>query len=207
MDEHARIAQSVTSKASRNPSFIVGVIGSAGALHGYKALLQALPANIGMAYVIISHMSASAESPLAKILSRHTTMPTRVAASGMPIRRDHVYVIPPNADLFIESHTFKVVSPRANRGNQGDLFLISLAEEVGARAVGIILSGCVSDGTEGCRYIKAKGGTTFAQDLSAEVGSMPKHAQASGKVDFILPPEKMPSKLKQLANGSRERGS
>ena len=191
--------------ATLSPNSIVGVIGSAGALKGYKALLEALPANMGMAYVIVSHMSPTAYSHLANILSRHTKMPTIKASSEMPIRKNHVYVIPPNADLFIDSFTFKVVSPRARRSNQGDLFLSSLAEVIGERAVGIILSGYGSDGTEGCRHIQARGGTTFAQDVSAEVGAMPLSAQASGNVNFVLPPEQMPSELKRLARNAKGR--
>ncbi|MBA3704443.1 MAG: chemotaxis protein CheB, partial [Bacteroidetes bacterium] len=66
-------------------------------------------------------------------------------------------------------------------------------------AVGIVLSGYYSDGTEGCKHIKAKGGKTFAQDMSAEVGYMPLNAQASGCVDFVLPLNEIPNKLKRLA--------
>jgi two-component system CheB/CheR fusion protein len=115
----------------------------------------------------------------------------------MPVRANHVYVCPPDADLFIESYTFKVVSPRT-RNKQVDLFLTSLAEAMGARAIGIILSGYDGDGTEGCKHIKAKGGTTFAQDESAEVDGMPRSAQASGCVDFVLSPDKISDELQRL---------
>jgi len=181
------------------PNFIVGIGGSAGALNAYKALLDALPFDSGMAFVIISHMNPTASSYLAEILSRHTKMPVMVASMSMPIRRDHVYVIPPNADLLIEGDTFKVVSPRDIKKKQVDLFLISLAEAMGARAVGIILSGYDGDGAEGCRRIRAKGGTTFAQDQSAEVNGMPLSAEATGCVDFVLPPGRMPDQLRRLA--------
>jgi two-component system CheB/CheR fusion protein len=79
------------------------------------------------------------------------------------------------------------------------LFLASLADAMGARAIGIILSGYDGDGTEGCRSIKAKGGTTFAQDVSAEVDGMPLSAQASGCVDFVLPPDKISDQLQEFA--------
>jgi CRP-like cAMP-binding protein len=69
---------------------------------------------------------------------------------------------------------------------------------MGARAIGIILSGYDDDGTEGCKHIKANGGTTFAQDMSAEVEGMPLSAQASGRVDFVLPPDKIPHELQRL---------
>jgi chemotaxis response regulator CheB len=180
------------------PNFIVGIGGSAGALNAYKAFLDALPSNTGMAFVIVFHIHPTANSQLAKILSRHTKMPVMLAANAMPIQANHVYVIPANADLTIEGHTLKVVSPRIRRNDQIDLLFISLAEAMGASAIGIVFSGYEGDGTEGCKHIKAKGGTTFAQDSSAEVNSMPLRAHASGFVDFVLPPDKIPDELQRL---------
>ncbi len=181
------------------PIFIVGIGGSAGALNAYKALLNAMPFDTGMAFVIISHMNPTAHSELAKILQRHTKMSVTVASEAMPILANHVYVIPPNSDLTMENYSFKVISPRIGRNKQVDLFFISLANEMGARAVGIVLSGYDGDGTVGCKHIKANGGTTFAQDMSAEVKHMPFSAQAAGCVDFVIPLNKIPDKLKRLA--------
>ena len=181
-----------------HPTFIVGIGGSAGGLNAYKALFDALPSNTGMAFVIVSHILPTASSQLAEILSRHTKMPVMVASTAMPIQANHVYVCPPNADLLVESGTFKVVSPRTGRNKQVDLFFTSIAEAMGARAIGIILSGYDGDGTEGCKHIKAKGGTTFAQDMSAEVTDMPLHAQASGCVDFVLPLDRISDELQRL---------
>ncbi len=76
------------------PKFIVGIGGSAGALNAYKALLNAMPPDTGMAFVIISHMSPTAHSQLAIILQRHTKMRVTVASEAMPILANHVYVIP-----------------------------------------------------------------------------------------------------------------
>ena len=170
-------------------------------LKAYTALLKALPSNTGMAFVFIAHMSPTGKSLLAPLLSQLTTMPTIQAAEGMPIEANHIYVIPPNANLFIENYVFKVVSPRTlvnGRHNQVDYFLVSLADAMGARAIGIILSGGDGDGTEGCKSIKARGGKTFAQDLSADVESMPLHAEASGCVDFVLPPDKISEELSKI---------
>ena len=180
---------------SLHPNFIVGIGGSAGALNAYKALLDALPSNTGMAFVIVSHNHPNAHSYLVQILSRHTKMPVMLAADAMPIQANRVYVIPPSADLLIDRYAFKVASPRTRRNEQVDLLFISLAEAMGARAIGIVLSGYDGDGTEGCKHIKANGGKTFAQDMSAEVEGMPLSAQASGCVDFVLPPDKIPDYL------------
>ena len=182
------------------PILIVGIGGSAGALNAYKSLMDAMPDDTGMAFIIISHMNPSAHSQLAKILQRHTKMSVIVASDAMPILTNHVYVIPPDSDLTMENYRFKVISPRISRNKQIDLFFISLAEAMGVRAVGIILSGYDGDGTQGCKHIKASGGTTFAQDMSAEVDFMPLSAQASGCADFVLPLNKIPAKLKRLAD-------
>jgi len=181
------------------PSFIVGIGGSAGALNAYIELLEALPHNTGMTFVIISHMIPTASSQLVEILSGHTKMPVVVASNAMRIRANHVYVIAPNADLRIWKYTFKVVSPRAKSNVAVDLFFISLAEHMGPRAIGIILSGYDGDGTKGCKRIKAKGGITFAQDTSAKVPHMPSTAKASGCIDFVMPIDKIAGKLKRLA--------
>ncbi|MEJ7829392.1 MAG: chemotaxis protein CheB [Segetibacter sp.] len=182
-----------------HPKFIVGIGGSAGALNAYKALLNAMPPDTGMAFVIISHMDPTAQSQLANILQRQTKMPVTVASEAMVILANHIYVIPPDSDLTMENYSFRVISPRIRRNKQVDLFFISLAEEMGARAVGIVLSGYDGDGTEGCKHIKTNGGKTFTQDISAEVNHMPLSAQEAGCVDFVLPLNKIPDKLKSFA--------
>ena len=114
-----------------HPNLIVGIGGSAGALNAYKALLDALPSQTGMAFVFVSPLLPTANSQLAQILSRHTKMPVLVASTAMPIRANHVYMSPPDADLLIESHTFKVVSPPTRKHAQIDCLFMSLAETMG----------------------------------------------------------------------------
>jgi two-component system CheB/CheR fusion protein len=181
------------------PNYIVGIGGSAGALNAYKALLKYLPRDTGMAFVIVSHIHPAAQSQLAQILSRHTKMPVTVASDAMPIQANHVYVIPADADLVLEKYFFKIVTPRSGRNKQIDLFFASLAEAMGAHAIGVVLSGYGGDGTQGCKHIKAKGGTTFSQDKSAEVDGMPMSAQDASCVDFVLPPEKISYQLAKIA--------
>ncbi len=184
--------------SSIQPKFIVGIGGSAGALNAYRALLDAMPHDTGMAFVIISHMNPTANSQLANILQRHTKMSVTVAYEAMAILANYVYIIPPDSDLTMDNYRFKVVSPRSGRIKQVDIFFISLANEMSDRAVGIVLSGYGGDGTVGCKHIKANGGTTFAQDSSAEVDHMPLSAQAAGCADFVLPLNKIPDKLKKM---------
>lgn len=184
------------------PKFIVGIGGSAGAFNAYKALLEALPSNTGMAFVIISHMNPEAFSQLAKLLSKRTKMSVTVAIHKMPILANHVYVIPPDADLSIENNVFKVVSPRTKRNRQVDIFFISLAEVMATRAIGVVLSGYDGDGAKGCRKIKANGGTTFAQDQTAEVSGMPLSAEATGCIDFVLPVDRIAEELTKISSRS-----
>ena len=181
-----------------SPNFVVGIGASAGGLNAYKAFFNALPANTGMAFVVISHIHPAAHSQLAEILSRHTKMTVSLAASEMKVRANQIYVIPGNADLSLVNGILNVISPRTRRNAQIDIFFSSLATAMGTRAVGIVFSGYDGDGAEGCRRIKAAGGTTFAQDTSAEVSSMPLSARATGSVDFVLAPEKIPAELQKM---------
>ena len=182
------------------PNFIVGIGGSAGGLNAYKALLEALPSDTGMALVFVSHMLPEASSQLAYILSRHTKMPAMVATNAMGIWANHIYVIAPNADISIKDSAFEVISPRIKRNTQIDIFFTSLAKAMGKRAIGIILSGYDGDGTKGCKQIKANGGHTFAQDNSAEINHMSISAQSAGCVDFVLSPKLIAEELVRLSN-------
>lgn len=182
-----------------SPSFVVGIGASAGGLSAYKLFFDALPPDTGMAFVVISHIHPAANSQLAEILSRHTSMTVLLAESSMKVQANVVYVIPGNADLLLEAGTLIVISPRNRRNTQIDLFFSSIALAMGPLAVGIVLSGYDGDGALGCQRIKAAGGTTFAQDASAEVSGMPLSAWATGCVDFVLPPGKMAAQLQKMA--------
>ena len=184
------------------PTFIVGIGGSAGALAAYKELLDALSPQTGMAFVIVAHLLPNASSQLALILARHTKMKVMVATPGITIRRNHVYVIPPDADLRMAGGALEVISPRSGRNKQIDLFFGSLAESMGTQAIGVIVSGYDGDGTEGCKQIKERGGTTFSQDDSAEVTDMAQNAQTSGNIDFVLSPAKIADELQRIANAT-----
>jgi two-component system CheB/CheR fusion protein len=157
-----------------------------------------------MAFVIVSHLLPATHSQLAQILARRTKMPVAMASTAMAIWANQVYVIPSNADLLVERYAFKVVSPRRKRNTQVDVFFTSLSKAMGARAIGIVLSGYGGDGTEGCRRIKAGGGRTFAQDKSAEVRDMSHAAQAAGCIDFVLPPDKIAAELARLGSAAGE---
>ncbi|MBI3006493.1 MAG: PAS domain-containing protein [Ignavibacteriales bacterium] len=180
---------------------IVGVGASAGGFEAFTRLLSNLPADTGMAFVLVQHLDPAHESMLTELLSRKTTLPVKEAREGMKVEPNHVYVIPRDASMTISSGILKVTSRQEDSGKHlpVDRFLNSLAEDQKSRAIGIILSGTGSDGALGIREVKAEGGLIFAQDeASAKFPGMPQSAAATGCVDFILSPEKIAQELSVL---------
>jgi two-component system CheB/CheR fusion protein len=158
-----------------------------------------MPADSGMAFVLVQHLDPQRVSMLVELLSAKTAMPVTAAADGMPVAANSVFVIPPNAVLTIAEDVLRLSQPAPAREYRRpvDAFFASLAEDRGERAACIILSGGGSDGTEGVRAIKERGGLTLAQaefDQHAKIG-MPSSAAATGLVDFVLPVEDMPGRL------------
>jgi two-component system CheB/CheR fusion protein len=173
------------------PSFpIVGVGASAGGLEAFTQLLQRLPPDTGLAFVLIQHLDRTHPSLLTESLAKTTAMPVRQVEHGMRPKPNHVYVIAPNTDIAMHDGEL-AVSARLSEGSSShlpvDFFLRSLAAEVGSRAIGVILSGSASDGTDGLRAIREADGITFAQDpRSARFASMPQSAIDAGVVDYTL---------------------
>ncbi|MGQ0618516.1 MAG: chemotaxis protein CheB [Panacagrimonas sp.] len=169
---------------------IVGVGASAGGLEAFTELLKALPADTGMAFVLIQHLAPSHPSALAEILARTTTMPVReMKEDQRQVQANHVYVIPPGRCMGIAGGWLQL-TPREEIGQHRviDHFFRALAEDRRHRAIGVVLSGTATDGTLGLEAIKAAGGVSFAQDDSARHDGMPHSAIASGCVDFVLSP-------------------
>lgn len=181
----------------------MGVGASAGGLEAFRQLLHNLPADTGMAFVLVQHLDPKHDSILAPLLSRSTPMPVREATHGAKVEPNHVFVIPPGAHLAIaDGHLQLLPRTRSDRGAPMpiDQFLRTLAEVHGAQAIGVILSGTASDGTLGCKAIKAAGGIAFAQDpATAKYDGMPRSAIAAGCVDAALSPEGIARELARLA--------
>ena len=181
---------------------IVGIGASAGGLEALRQLFAELPADTGMAFVVIQHLDPERPSLLSSVLAGDVSMPVVQVTERMRAEPNRVYVIPPSADLDIE-HGFLSLVPRPQTGKLHlpiDSFFHALAEDLPGRAIGVVLSGSASDGTEGLRAIKAAGGITFAQDPeSSQFRSMPESALAAGVVDFRLPPEGISRELVRLS--------
>lgn len=179
---------------------IVGVGASAGGLEAFTQLLEALPSDTGMAFVLVQHLAPTHPSALAEILSRSSTMPITEVLDVSVVEPNHVYVIPPARGMVILRGSLHLMPREGHRVHHPvDQFFRALAEDRGHQAIGVVLSGNASDGTIGLEAIKAGGGITFAQDASAQYRGMPQSAIASGFVDFVMSPEAIAGELARIA--------
>ncbi len=177
---------------------VVGIGASAGGLDASRKLVDALPARNGMAFVLVQHLDPTHESMMVDLLAGHTSMTVRQAANGMPLEPDHLYVIPPGTYLSVADGALRLSKPQARHGMRlpFDFLLRSLAEDCGARAICVILSGTGADGSLGLKAVKEKGGLVIAQDPDeAGYDGMPRSAIMTGAVDLVLPVAKIAAAL------------
>jgi two-component system, chemotaxis family, CheB/CheR fusion protein len=180
---------------------VVGIGASAGGLEAFKELLGNLHANAGMAYVLLPHLDPAHQSVLTEILSHFTKMAVVEVTGGMPVERNRIYVLPPNKTMGIAAGKFVLVDRDATQSPHLpiDYFFTALANDRGDQAIGVILSGTASDGTQGCIAIKVAGGITFAQDeKSAKFHDMPENAIRGGGIDFVKPPKGIAQELARI---------
>ncbi len=178
---------------------VVGIGASAGGLEAFTKLLERLPSDTGMAFVVIQHLAPGQESMLTDILARSTGMPVQKVQNDMHVEPNHVYVIPPDVSMTISEKVLHLQRDISRIHRPVDLFLASLAQDAKNLAIGVILSGTGSDGTEGLKSIYAEGGITFAQDEdSAKYPGMPHSAITSETVHFVLTPEKIADQLTRI---------
>ena len=179
---------------------IVGVGASAGGLEAFTQLFKDLPADPGMAFVLIQHLARAHESMLTELLSKVTSMPVKEVKDGMIVEPDNVYVIPPDTGMVIFQGALHLTPREKARGYYMpvDSFLRSLALDRRNNAIAVILSGTGSDGSMGIKAVKGEGGIVFAQDDTAKYDGMPKSAVDTGSVDFVLPPDKIAAELLRI---------
>src|SRR6266478_3462587 len=191
---------------------VVGLGASAGGLDASRRLLATLPPGTGMAFILIQHLDPTHASMMVELLAGHTPMKVQQAADGMPLEREHVYLIPPGVYLSIQGGALRLSEPRERHGARlpFDFFLRSLAEELGERAICVILSGTGGDGSKGLKAVKEKGGHVIVQDPGeAEYDGMPRGAIMTGAVDLVLPVADIPEILakygrQMVLNGGRK---
>jgi two-component system CheB/CheR fusion protein len=136
---------------------LVGIGASAGGLEACRKFVEALPVDTGMAFLLVQHLDPTHESMMVDLLADHTSMNVRQAMDGMLIERDHLYVIPPGNYLAVGKGDLHLSKPLARQGARlpFDFLLHSMAEECGARAICVILSGTGADGSLGLKAVKA----------------------------------------------------
>lgn len=188
-----------TENSDRQPSpLIVGIGASAGGLAVISEILENLPADTGMAFVLVQHLSPDQHSMLSELLGNTTEMPVTNAEDGMGLEANHVYVIPPNTRMTIDQGQLQLAECDQTRGRVKtiDVFFKSLAEDQKNRAIAIVLSGSNDDGAAGVEAVRAQGGITMAQRQdTAEFSEMPQAAIATGCVDFVLSPSAIAREL------------
>ncbi len=194
-----------TVESGRRPApecRVVGVGASAGGLESLEALFSAVPDGCGLAFVVVQHLSPDFRSMMDELLARRTPLTVRMAEDGLPIEPDHIYLLPPRKEIIIRQRRLWLKDKDSDLALSLpiDHFLRSLADDVGNRAVAVILSGSGSDGSRGIRDVKRCGGLVISEDPeSAKFSGMPLSAQATGLVDHICRPPEIAALLEQLA--------
>lgn len=180
----------------------VGIGTSAGGLNALKQLFATVPADSGLAFVVVVHLSPEHKSHLADLLQPHAKLPVIQVCETTQLEPNRVYVIPPNANLnTIDTHLrLSELEEKRHERAPIDHFFRTLADAHGAQAIGIVLTGTGSDGTLGLRRIKEAGGLTVVQaPEEAEYDGMPRSAIATGMVDLVLPLDKMVEHVTRFA--------
>ena len=185
---------------------VVCVGGSAGGLDAYIRLLQNMPADMGVAIVIVNHLRTVA-TLLHEILPQHTKMPVELITDRLDIRPDHVFIIPEKRDLHVLNDEFRLKPISKPRGwpDVITVFLRSLTLNWDGKLIAVIVSGYDGDGAEALCGIKDAGGITIAQKPeTAAQPDMPESAIASGCIDFILSPEEIAKEIVRIAHTAKK---
>ncbi|MBV9209018.1 MAG: histidine kinase, partial [Acidobacteria bacterium] len=187
------------AKIDANENFlVVGIGASAGGIQALREFFEHVPAESGMAYVVILHLSPDHDSQLAEVLQSVARIPVTQMARRVRVLPDHVYVIPPNKSLEMKDGHLEVSSAAGSEVRRApvDIFFRTLAQSHGSRAVSVVLSGTGANGSMGMKRIKEMGGLCIVQDPDeAEYSDMPRHSLATGLVDYALPVAEIPAQI------------
>ncbi|HEX8313481.1 MAG TPA: chemotaxis protein CheB, partial [Flavisolibacter sp.] len=178
--------------------YVVAIGASAGGLEAIQEFFDNMPSNGNLSFIIIQHLSPDYKSLLVEIIGKHTHMKVQEAAHNARVEKNCVYVIPNDKLITIKGGLLQLTEKRAEKAPNTaiDTFLRSLAEDQGAKAIAVVLSGTGTDGSKGIEVIQAAGGMVLVQDpITAKFDGMPNSAIASGYADYILTPELMPEEI------------
>ena len=176
---------------------IIGIGASAGGLEALQQFFDYMPSHSGMSFVVIQHLSPDYKSLMADILAKHTQMSVFQAENRMTVRPDTVYLIPPKKYMTVR-HNQLILSDydTGTLNHPIDVFFTSLAEERKEHSIVVVLSGTGSDGTNGIKAVKERGGLVIAQaPESAKFDGMPRSVINTGLADFVLSPEEIAEEI------------
>ena len=189
------------STLKKMPPLVVGIGASAGGLQALKEFFAAMPADSGLAFLVVMHLPPDPTCRLSEILSGYTPMNTLDAQEGMALLPNTVYILPAGRDLVPGSGCFqRCKTAKTDRVDQViDRVFCALVEELSHRVIAIILSGAGNDGSRGVTAVKRGGGIVFAQTpASARYPDMPKNAIDTLDVHMVLLPAQMPEKIIEI---------
>jgi two-component system, chemotaxis family, protein-glutamate methylesterase/glutaminase len=181
---------------------VVAIGASTGGPAAVVELLGALPADYPHAILLVLHLSAVFASAFAEWLGRESPVPVQAARDGQPLPPSGVVLAPADRHMVVDGPRIKLTDdpPRHSCRPSVDVLFASVAREIGARAVGVLLTGMGKDGAEGLLAMRQAGATTIAQDqASSAVYGMPREAVAIGAAEYILPPRDAGMFLRRLA--------
>jgi chemotaxis response regulator CheB len=184
---------------------VVCVGGSAGGLDAYTRLLRHLPADMGVAVVIVNHLRTVA-THLHEILPHFTKMPVELITERLVIEPNRVFIIPEKRDLHVLHREFRLkpISKPHGWPDVITVFLRSLTKHWRGKLIAVIVSGYDGDGAAALCGIREIGGITIAQKLdTATEPDMPESAIASGCVDLVLSPEDIAQEIIRIAKTSQ----
>lgn len=187
---------------SNLPTHVVGIGASAGGLEALERLFVRMPANTGMAFVIVQHLSPDFKSLMDELLARRTSLPVLRVEDGMAIEPNSIYLIPPRREMILSDGKLLLteIEPHKGLSLPIDYFFRSLAQSYGRNSIAVVMSGTGSDGSRGIQEIHAAGGLVIAQSQrTAKFDGMPEAARETGIVDLSLDPEDIPTALVQYS--------
>lgn len=201
---HKRMESGDSDRRSEQELFVVALGASAGGLEALEKFFDHMPADSGLAFVVVQHLSPDFKSLMNELLARHTKLAIHRVTDGIKIEPNSIYLIPPKKEMIVSDGRLLLTDKDPSQGLSLpiDTFLRSLAHEYGRYAIAVILSGTGSDGSRGVLAVHEAGGFVIVQDeASANFDGMPRSAMDTGVVDAVLPPREIASAILDYVHG------
>jgi two-component system, chemotaxis family, protein-glutamate methylesterase/glutaminase len=197
-----RPAPSSSAAVPAAPAECVVIAASTGGPAALQTVVGGLPAGFPAAVLVVQHIPRGFTRSLAERLDARSSLPVREARDGEPVEPGSVLVAPAgiHSRVVRRGGRVEVALEEEPRGAlhrpSADVVMASTAEVFGPAAVGVVLTGMGSDGTEGLRAIREKGGLTLAEsEETSVIYGMPKAAIEAGVVQRVVPLEKVAGEI------------